>query len=226
MFNRLPRSLESFVGIWNLWKLWPSISESLGPVPARLSLSSRNRVFIPPTRFFAGLSDISLTSKCLSVSCSSIWYAVGGRFSFPDANLDLLVGRSSSPWVKLAALLTSDRFLRPISHLAGENARVVRIRSLISPCYSSGQQFFNNSLNFLFLVDIIVQLHVIILSGQYVAARLWIKRVNVKLLNSLCEINAKFPFVDMSHSSCDVGGSCMSPTLPVLVTRYHLLTMT
>ena len=77
-----------------------------------------------------GLADISLSSKCLYVSCwhPFIWHIVRGWFSFPDATwiLGFLVGwlsESSSPLVKLAALLMSDRFLPPIECLVSNDTR-------------------------------------------------------------------------------------------------------
>jgi hypothetical protein len=68
-------------------------------------------------------------------------------------------------------------------------------------------------MSFVFPVNIKVQLRTLILFKQNVGAQFCIKRVIVRPFNVFSETNAKFPLLDMSQSSRDVGGSCMSSTL-------------
>ena len=172
------------------------MSKLLAKFYESLSSFSRNRDFIPATRFFVG----TLTSlrqpnapACPSTACLSVLPFETLLLGADSLFLGFFVGWSSSPLAKLAVLLTSDRFLRPIVWLAGRDTRFARTHSLISHVIRSRQHFFNNFINFVLPVNINVQLRVLILFKQNFGAQFCIKRVIVGLFYVFSEINAKFP---------------------------------
>ena len=161
------------------------MSKLLAKFYVSLSSFSRNRDFIPARRFFVGAltslrqpnAPTCPSTACLSVLPFETLLLGADSLSSLRRNPGFFVGWSSSSLAKLAVLLTSDHFLGPIVCLADRDTRFARTHSLISHVIRSRQHFFNNFINFVFHVNINVQLRVLILFKQNVGAQFCIKRV-------------------------------------------------